>query len=140
MQELVESRANPTAPDAYVQWGAVFAGALVGAAVASVLTAFAAALGLLVASPSPNWRDTFGWLALLSGVWMLLVYGFSFGLAGYVAGRMRLPFTGADPNEIEFRDGMHGLLAWAPGVIIGALLLWATITAVASTHPGVTAG
>jgi hypothetical protein len=140
MQELVESRANPTTTNADVQWGPVIAGALAGTAVASVLMGFAAALGLLVASPSPSWRDTSVWLTLLSGVWMLLVYVFSFGLAGYVAGRMRSPFTGADPNEIEFRDGMHGLLAWALGVIIGALLLWATITAVASTRTGVTAG
>jgi hypothetical protein len=140
MQELVESRANPTTTNADVQWGPVIAGALAGTAVASVLMGFAAALGLLVASPSPSWRDTSVWLTLLSGVWMLLVYVFSFGLAGYVAGRMRSPFTGADPNEIEFRDGMHGLLAWALGVIIGALLLWATITAVASTRTGATAG
>jgi hypothetical protein len=55
MQELVESP-GATAANAYVQWGPVIAGALVGTAVASVLMAFAAALGLLAASPSPSWR------------------------------------------------------------------------------------
>ena len=44
MQELVESRANPTTTNADVQWGPVIAGALAGTAVASVLMGFAAAL------------------------------------------------------------------------------------------------
>jgi hypothetical protein len=115
-----------TAADAssYVQWPAIIAGAVAGAALAFVLMAFAAALGLAIASPSPTWRDASAWLALLSGVWVLLVQVFSFALAGYVAGRMRRRLAGLDANELEFRDGMHGLLAWAMGVIIGALLLW----------------
>ena len=44
---------------------------------------------------------------------------------------------GADPNEVEFRDGVHGLCAWGFAVIIGALFLWATVTALASTRIGV---
>ena len=113
----------------YVQWPSIIAGAVAGAAVAFVLMGFAAAVGLAVASPSPTWRDASAWLALLSGVWVLLVQVFSFALAGYVAGRMRERLAGLDANEVEFRDGMHGLLAWAMGVIIGTLLLWAAATA-----------
>ena len=138
MQELAgSSRAEATSTGAYIQWGPVIGGGIVGAAVISVLMTFAAALGLLMASPSPTWRDTSVWLTILSGVWMLLVYLFSFGLAGYIAGRLRSPLHGADPNEVEFRDGVHGLCAWGLGVIIGALLLWATVTALASTRIGV---
>lgn len=137
MQELAgNSRTEATSTGAYIQWGPVIGGAIVAAAVISVLMTFAAALGLLMASPSPTWRDTSVWLTILSGVWMLLVHVFSFGLAGYVAGRLRSPLRGADPNEVEFRDGVHGLCVWALGVIIGALLLWATVTALASTRIG----
>jgi hypothetical protein len=135
-QEVADSRAGATSTGAYIQWGPVIGGAVGGAAIISVLMTFAASLGLLFTSPSPTWRDTTVWLTILSGVWMLLVYVFSFGIAGYVAGRMRSPLRGADPNEIEFRDGVHGLLAWALGVIIGALLLWGTITTLASTRIG----
>jgi hypothetical protein len=139
MQELAgTSRAEAASTGAYIQWGPVIGGGIVGAAVISVLMTFAAALGLLMASPSPTWRDSSVWLTILSGVWMLLVYLFSFGLAGYIAGRLRSPLHGADPNEVEFRDGVHGLCAWGLGVIIGALLLWATVTALASTRIGVT--
>lgn len=138
MQELAgSSRAEATSTGAYIQWGPVIGGGIVGAAVISVLMTFAAALGLLMASPSPTWRDTSVWLTVLSGVWILLVYLFSFGLAGYIAGRLRSPLHGADPNEVEFRDGVHGLCAWGFAVIIGALFLWATVTALASTRIGV---
>ena len=125
--------AMATRPDAdassYVQWPSIIAGAVAGAAISFVMMAFAAAVGLAVASPSPTWRDASAWLALLSGVWVLLVQIFSFALAGYVAGRTRTRLTALDANEVEFRDGMHGLLAWALGVIIGIFLLWTTATA-----------
>ena len=123
-------KAMSTRPDAvsdassYVRWPTIIAGAVAGAAVAFVLMAFAAAIGLAVASPSPTWRDASAWLALLSGVWVLLVQVFSFALAGYIAGRMRTKLAGFDANEVEFRDGMHGLLAWAVGVIIGFFVIF----------------
>jgi hypothetical protein len=133
-------KAMATRPDAvsdassYVRWPTIIAGAVAGAAVAFVLMAFAAAIGLAVASPSPTWRDASAWLALLSGVWVLLVQVFSFALAGYIAGRMRTKLAGFDANEVEFRDGMHGLLAWAVGVIIGSLLFLAAASASSITR------
>lgn len=116
----------------YVQWPSVVAGAVTGAATAFVLMGFAAALGLAIVSPSPTWRDASSWLALLSGVWVLLVQVLSFGLAGYVAGRMRMRLVGLHSDEVEFRDGMHGVLAWALGILIGALMLWAAASTATS--------
>jgi len=48
----------------------------------------------------------------------------------YVAGRMRSRWheTG---HEAELRDGLHGALVWAVGVLISALLVFATAGAVA---------
>ena len=86
---------------------------------------FASAVGLMVASPSPTWRDASVWLALLSGFWILVVAVGSFALGGYIAGRVRSTWK-ASSDEVEFRDGVHGLMAWALGVMLGAALLAVT--------------
>jgi hypothetical protein len=117
---------------------------LVAAAVSFVLMTFASAVGLMIASPSPTWRDTSVWLAILSGVWIIVVTVGAFALGGYLAGRVRSSWR-ASPDEVEFRDGAHGLLVWALGVVLGAALLWATastLTAVnsATSSPRETAG
>ena len=46
----------------------------------------------------------------------------SFALGGYIAGRVRSTWK-ASSDEVEFRDGVHGLIAWALGVMLGAALL-----------------
>jgi hypothetical protein len=109
-------------PLSYVHWGPAIAGAVVAAATSYVLMGFASAVGLMVVSPSPTWRDTSAWLAVLSGFWIILVAVGSFALGGYIAGRVRSGWK-ASEHEIEFRDGAHGLIVWALGVMLGALLL-----------------
>jgi hypothetical protein len=106
----------------YLHWTPILAGAIVAAALSFVLISFGTALGLMVASPSASWRDTSATLALLGGLWLLLTSLASFGLGGYLAGRLRGSWSVADPHEVEFRDGIHGLLVWGLAVIIGALL------------------
>jgi hypothetical protein len=64
----------------YIQWGPVIAGALLAAALASVLHTFAAAIGLSMSSTAPTWRDTSFVLVLLSGLYLLLVAFLSYGL------------------------------------------------------------
>ncbi|MEA2930877.1 MAG: hypothetical protein QOG38_3305, partial [Hyphomicrobiales bacterium] len=54
--------------------------------------------------------------------WIVLVAVGSFALGGYLAGRVRSTWKAA-PDEVEFRDGTHGLIAWAIGVMLGAALL-----------------
>src|SRR5436190_2604495 len=80
---------TPGGPLSYIHWGPIVAGALAAAATSFVLMAFASAIGLAVASPSPTWRDASIALALLSGLWILLVALGSFALGGYLAGRVR---------------------------------------------------
>ena len=114
--------ATPGGPLSYIHWGPGIAGAIIAAATSFVLMSFASAIGLMVASPSPTWRDTSVWLAILSGFWIILVAVGSFALGGYVAGRVRSTWK-ASSDEVEFRDGVHGLIAWALGVMLGAALL-----------------
>src|SRR3954454_13706929 len=95
---------TPGGPLSYIHWGPVIAGAVVAAAVWSVLMAFASAIGLMIVSPSPTWRDTSVWLAILSGFWIIVVTVGSYALGGYLAGRVRSTWRAA-PDEVEFRDG-----------------------------------
>ena len=126
---------TPGGPLSYIHWGPVIAGAIAAAASWLVLMTFAAAIGMVTVSPSPTWRDTSVWLVLLSGLWLLLSSLLSFALGGYLAGRVRSTWA-ASPDEIEFRDGAHGLLAWALAIVLGAFLAWASATAVSTVSAG----
>jgi hypothetical protein len=110
----------------YLSWSSIFAGAIVAAAVSSVLLTFGSTIGLAVVSPSATWRDTSSVLALLGGLWLLLTSLTSFGLGGYLAGMLRPTHDAATPHEVEFRDGLHGLLVWGVAILIGAALTFAT--------------
>jgi len=116
----------------YLEWTPSWVGAIVAAALSFVLLAFGAALGLAVASPSSSWRDTSAVLTLLSGLWLVLTALASFGLGGYLAGRLRIPLRPHTRDEVEFRDGIHGLLVWAIAILIGALLTVAVSGAISA--------
>jgi hypothetical protein len=135
------------AAPSFLQWTPVVAGALVASAVSLILIAFGTAIGLSVVSSSPTWRDTSPALALLSGIYLLLTAVVSFGVGGYVAGRLRERWTpGAHTDVIEFRDGTHGVVAWALAVVITgvvAAVLAASIAGKAvepATSPAATTG
>jgi hypothetical protein len=133
MPTAAASRADPVVGGpSYVHWGPIIGGAIVAAAVSFVLITFGAAIGLSIASPSPTWRDTSAMLTLLSGIWVLVVAIGSFALGGYIAGRTRFGWAGAGEDEVEFRDGVHGLLVWGLAVIIAILLEIAAANVAAS--------
>jgi hypothetical protein len=78
---------------------------------------------------------------------LLLAALVSFGFGGYVAGRLRERWTtSAHSDVVEFRDGVHGLLAWAIAVMITGLVAAASAASVASkaippaTSPEATTG
>jgi hypothetical protein len=119
---------TPGGPLSYIHWGPVIAGAITAAAAAFVLHSFAAAIGLGVASTSPTWRDASFPLWFLSGIYLILVALVSYGAGGYLAGRVRSSWkTGED--EIEFRDGTHGILVWALATLLTAFLVFGAATA-----------
>jgi hypothetical protein len=95
----------------YIEWSAVFGGALTVLAVSFVLLSFGAALGLSAVSP---WTTTSITATAVAGgtvVWLIPVNIWAFSLGGYLAGRMRHVWRDAAAGEVEFRDGAHGLLA-----------------------------
>jgi hypothetical protein len=105
-----------------LQWSSIIAGAIVAAAVWFVLLSFGSGIGLAVVSPSSTWRDTSAAFAVVGGLWLLLTSLASFGLGGYLAGRLRDPWPEAPADAVEFRDGVHGLLVWGLAILIGAVL------------------
>jgi hypothetical protein len=130
MTDTIERTTIPALPQPYVQWGPIIAGALAAAALASVLHAFAGAIGLAVSSTAPTWRDASIALWVLSGLYLILVALAAYGLGGYLAGRLRARFPHGDAGEADFRDGTYGLLVWALATLLTAfMLLWAASSA-----------
>jgi hypothetical protein len=105
---------------------------LVAAAVFFVLMTFATAIGLAVSSVSPTWRDTSVGLVVLSGAWVVFTAIGSFALGGYIAGRIRSTWR-TNPDEVHFRDGLHGLIVWSLAVIVGAGLTLATAATISQS-------
>lgn len=128
---MSDTRTAPLAdaPGIGLDWTPVVAGTLAAAALAFVLHSFAIALGLSMSSTAPSWRDTSAALVLLSGLYLLLVALVSYGLGGYVAARLRARFAGSPAEEVEFRDGMHGLIVWALATLLTGLLALAAVEA-----------
>src|SRR5262245_32820145 len=116
----------------FVEWSAVFAGAVLAAALSFVLLTFGTAIGLSATSPWPNSGLSAKVIASLAVFWVMAQQIGSVMVGAYVAGRMRSRWheTG---HEAEFRDGLHGALVWAVGVLISALLVFVTAGAAART-------
>ena len=110
----------------------IVAGALTAAALAFVLHSFAAAIGLAAGSTVAHMArrlDSHWWLA--SGLYLILAALASYGLGGYVAGRLRSSLTTpAAADEVEMRDGVHGLLVWALATLLTAVVAFATVQSV----------
>ena len=128
MSDVLE-RPSSVSAVRYIQWGPVLAGAVSAAALATVLHAFAAAIGLAVSSTAPTWRDASIGLWILSGVYLILVALAAYGLGGYIAGLIRDRFAATRADEIELRDNVHGLLVWAVATLITAFLVLAAASA-----------
>jgi hypothetical protein len=109
-------------PARYASWTSIILGALMATALSSILFAFGATIGLGVTSATPTWRDASAALAILSGLYLIIQAVISFGVGGYIAGRTRTASATSHVSEIEHRDGLHGLAAWALAVVLGTLL------------------
>src|SRR6267143_3810833 len=100
---------EPVAPGPvrYLEWGPVILGALGASAISIVLLTFGAALGLTAVSPYPWAGMSAKGLAVLSASYAALVTVASFSAGGYLAGRLRTPWSTAPLDEAHFRDGAH---------------------------------
>ena len=128
-QNLTPLTRTDTAPH-YVEWSPIVLGAFAASALSSVLLGFGLTIGLGISSTAPTWRDASAALAILSGLYFILQAVLSFGLGGYLAGRLRAAratvaratVSEAAEEDTERADGVHGLGAWALAVVMGAIL------------------
>src|SRR6201995_5464422 len=121
-------------PDGWrLEWSPIVLGALAATAVSSILVTFAAAIGLGVSSASPTWRDASFALWLLSGIYLVLTALISFACGGYIAGRTRTPYAPAAAEDVERRDGWHGIGSWALAILLGVII--AALVGMAANRP-----
>ena len=110
-----------------VSWGAIFAGAVVSAALSLILLILGTGLGLSAVSPwahSGISATTFGASTI---VWLTVTQLLAFGVGGYLAGRLRTRWVAVHTDEVYFRDTAHGFLTWAVASLVTATLLTSVI-------------
>ena len=128
---MASASVRPQTGATFVEWSAVFAGAVLAAALSFVFLTFGTAIGLSFTSPWPNAGGSAKFIAAVAILWVMIQQIGAFMAGGYVAGRLRSRWHETTEHEIEFRDGIHGALVWAVGLVIGAAMLMATAGAAA---------
>jgi len=118
-------RAASTIADAQsaVSWGAIAAGAVGAAALALLLVAFGAGLGLSAVSPWSDSGVSASTFKTGTGIYLVIVAVMSSAVGGYLAARLRTKWVGAHTNEVFFRDTAHGFIAWAFATLLSASAL-----------------
>lgn len=126
---------HPEANASGVTWSAVFAGAVVTAALYLILLTLGAGLGL---SSVSVWSDagasasTVGAAAIF---WFIFTEIISSAMGGYLAGRLRTKWSAIHGDEVYFRDTAHGLLAWSAALVVTAAFLGSAATAAIGSAP-----
>jgi hypothetical protein len=106
-----------------VSWGAIAAGAVGAAALALLLIAFGAGLGLSAVSPWSDIGVSASTFKTGSGIYLVIVGVMSSAVGGYLAARLRSKWVGAHAHEVFFRDTAHGFIAWAFATLLSASAL-----------------
>lgn len=120
---LIQPSAVHSASDgSYIDWPAILAGGVFALAFSFLLLTFGAGLGLSLTSPYSGEGVSAAWVAVAAGIWTAWVVVSGFGAGGYLTGRMRRKAGDASPDEVEARDAIHGLIVWATGVLVAAIL------------------
>lgn len=134
--ERTEQMTRASAPatvmeGSYIDWAAIAGGGVVAVAVASVFTAFGAALGLSTISAEPG--EGGGMLLLIvTAVWIVVSLVASYLTGGYIAGRMRRRVDSVAAEEVTVRDGVNGLVVWGLGMVASVFLLGAVVSTAVS--------
>ncbi len=115
-----------------ISWRAIVAGGFAAAALTLALIAFGAAVGFSSISPWSDSGVSAGTFKVASGIYLVVVAMLSSTVGGYIAGRLRTRWTGLKTYEVQFRDTAHGFLAWAFATVMGAAILGAAATHLAS--------
>jgi len=108
--------------DTRVDWAAILAGAVVATAMGVILTTFGLGLGLAVNSPYEGEGSSPALFAIGAGLWLLLTQVLAFWAGGYICARLRPRQPELSEHEVDVRDGLHGIIVWAVGILAAALI------------------
>ncbi len=115
-----------------VSWAAVIAGAVIASALSFMLLSGGAGLGFVASSPWSGEGASAMALGTGAVIWMIVTHIISFGVGGYVAGRLRTKWVGVHTDETYFRDTAHGFLVWALSAAISGLLIGSALVSAAA--------
>jgi hypothetical protein len=115
--------AEASTTGSYLEWGPVFGGSAVALALSMLLMQFGAGVGLSAVGESSLEGGGISWNVVGAGLWVILVALASASAGAYLAGRMRAGAHDFTEDEVEFRDGAHGLVVWAVSGVFGMLAL-----------------
>ena len=130
----VEFPVNPPAlpsSASAVSWCAIFAGAAGAAALSLILTLLGTGLGFSAVSPWANEGASATTFGISAAAWITLTQLLASALGGYLAGRLRTRWLQMHPDEVYFRDSVHGFLAWAVATLITVGLLTSALSPIA---------
>ena len=125
-----ETAVRDEASASAVSWSAVFAGAIVAAALSLVLLLMGSVLGLTMVSPWSSRGVSATTFAVSTAIWLIVVQWLSSALGGYLTGRLRTRWSGVHSDEAFFRDTAHGLLMWALATVLLAGVLTSAASAI----------
>ena len=134
-----ETAVRDEASASAVAWSAVFAGAIVAAALSLVLLLMGSGLGLTMVSPWSSSGVSATTFAVSTAIWLIVVQWLSSALGGYLTGRLRTRWAGIRTDEAFFRDTAHGLLMWALATVLLAGVLSSAATAIVAGGAGAAA-
>jgi hypothetical protein len=113
-----------------VSWGAILAGAAGAAALSLILLILGTGLGLSSVSPWSGQGAGATAFGVSTILWVTFTQLAASGMGGYLAGRLRTRWAGAQADEVYFRDTAHGFLAWAVASLATAALLTSAIAGI----------
>lgn len=115
-----------------VSWGAIFAGAAVGAMLHFLLYLLGIGIGLQTFDPATE-NDTLGGFGIGQGVWLVVSGLIALFVAGWIAGRLA-----GMPRRTD--GAVHGLVTWAVATIVALYFLSSGIGTILGGVRSVVAG
>ena len=117
----------------YLDWGSIIGGIVLASAISVVMLAFGSAIGLSYSSASLSAKGYAIGAGIGAALWFIWVQVSSFMAGAYLTGRLRKRKADSTEHEVEVRDGSHGLLVWAGGVLIGSYLALSGVASVVNS-------
>lgn len=130
---VVSPPASETVAGSYLEWSPILGGAVLSAAISTIMAAFGSAIGLSLVAAETERSTSMMALAIAGALWALWVTVSACGAGGYLAGRMRKPLGDASSHERGVRDGAHGLVVWAVGALLVAFITSSSLMGAART-------